>query len=122
MKRFAIVLFICLTFFALTNAGQRNIAYERGENIFVADLDGTHAKKIAERLGHSSIKLTMDTYGHLFEGSDRESAEQMERLFGSASGEKHEPAPQNNVIVMKKRIRANVHADKNADTSTGSAS
>jgi TolB protein len=48
MKRFAIVLFICLTFFALTNAGQRKIAYERGENIFVADLDGTHAKKIAE--------------------------------------------------------------------------
>jgi len=37
--------------------------------------EGVHAKKIAERLGHASIKLTMDTYGHLFEGSDRESAE-----------------------------------------------
>ena len=24
----------------------------------------------------------MDTYGHLFEGSDRDSAEKMERLFG----------------------------------------
>ncbi len=32
--------------------------------------EGVHPKKIAERLGHSSIKLTMDTYGHLFEGSD----------------------------------------------------
>jgi len=42
-----------------------------------------HPKKIAERLGHSSIKLTMDTYGHLFEGSDQESAERMERLFGN---------------------------------------
>ncbi len=43
--------------------------------------EGVHAKKIAERLGHASIKLTMDTYGHLFEGSDQESAERMDRIF-----------------------------------------
>ncbi len=36
--------------------------------------EGVQPKKISERLGHSSIKLTIDTYGHLFEGSDRESA------------------------------------------------
>jgi integrase len=46
--------------------------------------EGVHPKKISERLGHSSIKLTMDTYGHLFEGSDRDSAEKMEELFGPA--------------------------------------
>jgi len=45
--------------------------------------EGVHPKKISERLGHSSIKLTMDTYGHLFEGSDRDSAEKMEQLFGA---------------------------------------
>lgn len=44
--------------------------------------EGVHPKKISERLGHSSIKLTMDTYGHLFEGSDRDSAEKMEKIFG----------------------------------------
>jgi hypothetical protein len=33
-------------------------------------------------LGHASIKLTMDLYGHLFDGSDRESAERMQKLFG----------------------------------------
>jgi integrase len=43
--------------------------------------EGVHPKKISERLGHSSIKLTMDTYGHLFEGSDRDSADKMERLL-----------------------------------------
>jgi integrase len=43
--------------------------------------EGVHPKKISERLGHSSIKLTMDLYGHLFEGSDRDSADKMERLF-----------------------------------------
>ncbi|HJX97343.1 MAG TPA: hypothetical protein VJ281_00575 [Chthoniobacterales bacterium] len=44
MKRF---LLLCLLVPALTNAGQRKLAYEHGENIFVADLDGTHAKKVA---------------------------------------------------------------------------
>ncbi len=44
--------------------------------------EGVHPKRISERLGHSSIKLTMDTYGHLFEGSDRDSAAKMEKLLG----------------------------------------
>ena len=43
---------------------------------------GVHPKKIAERLGHASIKLTMDLYGHLFDGSDKESADRMQKLFG----------------------------------------
>jgi TolB protein len=47
MKRFIFALFICLTFFTLSNAAQRKMAFERSENIFVADLDGSHAKKIA---------------------------------------------------------------------------
>ena len=48
--------------------------------------EGVHPKKISERLGHSSIKLTMDTYGHLFEGSDRDSAEKMESLLAPKQG------------------------------------
>jgi hypothetical protein len=36
----------------------------------------------------------MDTYGHLFEGCDRDSAEKMEKLFGSGSAaEKLHPVP-----------------------------
>lgn len=49
--------------------------------------EGVHPKKIAERLGHASIKLTMDLYGHLFEGFDRESADRMQKIFGQ-----HRPA------------------------------
>ena len=56
--------------------------------------EGVHPKKIAERLGHSSIKLTMDTYGHLFEGSDRDSADKMEVLFGPAQKVTGKPRPQ----------------------------
>ena len=44
--------------------------------------ESVHPRKISARLGHSSIKLAMDAYGHLFDGSDRDSAETMERPFG----------------------------------------
>ena len=67
--------------------------------------EGVHPKKISERLGHSSIKLTMDTYGHLFEGSDRDSAEKMERLFG-------EETTKSRVLTIRGPNRA---ADKTAD-------
>ena len=48
MNRFAVYLFICLAFSARAGAAERKIAYERGENIFIADIDGSHAKKIAD--------------------------------------------------------------------------
>lgn len=44
---------------------------------------GQHPKVIASRLGHASIKLTMDTYGHLFETGDRDAADAMDSLFGA---------------------------------------
>lgn len=50
--------------------------------------EGVQPKKISERLGHSSIKLTMDTYGHLFESSDRDSATKMEKLLAPKEAEK----------------------------------
>lgn len=67
--------------------------------------EGVHPKRISERLGHSSIKLTMDTYGHLFEGSDRDSAEKMELLFGAATKTEEGKTPRNRprlALVPKK--------------------
>jgi integrase len=61
---------------------------------------GMHPKLIAERLGHSSIKLTMDTYGHLFEGSDLEAASAMQRLFGE-----QRPSPVGNVTPIRSERR-----------------
>jgi integrase len=66
--------------------------------------EGVHPKKISERLGHSSIKLTMDTYGHLFEGSDRDSEEKMQKLLG---GEPKAPR----LLTMPDRSQV---ADKNS--------
>ena len=64
--------------------------------------NGLHPKLIAERLGHSSIKLTMDTYGHLFEGSDREAAKKMDQLFGTKTQGK--PTGRKVVLIRKTAI------------------
>jgi len=45
---------------------------------------GTHPKAISERLGHSGIAITMDLYGHLYEGHDAELLEGLEKTFREA--------------------------------------
>jgi hypothetical protein len=57
----------------------------------------------------------MDTYGHLFEGSDRESAVLMDRIF--APHPKLTPDPldhskQAKVLMMPSRANADKNADK----------
>ncbi|WP_391119362.1 tyrosine-type recombinase/integrase [Psychrobacillus sp. L3] len=42
---------------------------------------GVHAKIIAERLGHSDIRITMDTYGHALRSADQAAADKLESLF-----------------------------------------
>ena len=38
---------------------------------------------IKERLGHASIQMTMDIYGHLFEGLDRDAATKLGSAFAT---------------------------------------
>jgi hypothetical protein len=47
MKPLTLTIFLCVAFSALSRAAERKIAYEHRDNIFVADTDGTHQKKIA---------------------------------------------------------------------------
>jgi integrase len=42
---------------------------------------GVHPKAIQELLRHSSIQLTMDTYGHLFDEMHRETADKMDAVL-----------------------------------------
>ena len=44
---------------------------------------GAHAKAIQTRFGHSSIVVTMDTYGHLLDGLDEDLAENLETLLST---------------------------------------
>jgi TolB protein len=48
MRQLIVAIFVCVAFSALIDAAPRKIAYSRGGEIFVADADGTHPKKIAE--------------------------------------------------------------------------
>jgi len=43
--------------------------------------NGGHPKVVQERLGHSSITLTMDRYGKLYEGHDVDVAERLDKVF-----------------------------------------
>lgn len=47
---------------------------------------GEHPKAIQARLGHSSIQVTMDRYGHLMEGLDSRTADRLDELADSWSG------------------------------------
>jgi TolB protein len=47
MKQLTTATLLCVAFSGLGNAAEQKIAYEHDENIFVADIDGKHPKKIA---------------------------------------------------------------------------
>ena len=42
---------------------------------------GVHPKIVSDRLGHSSIKLTLDTYSHVLPAMQREAADKVDDLF-----------------------------------------
>jgi integrase len=47
---------------------------------------GEHPKTIQARLGHSQIGVTMNTYGHLMEGTDRLAANRLGNLLSAETG------------------------------------
>ncbi len=40
--------------------------------------EGLHARVVSERMGHASIRTTLDTYGHLFQGMDEAAADTLD--------------------------------------------
>ena len=48
---------------------------------------GTNPKIVSERLGHSSITLTLDTYSHVLPGMQRESASKLNAMLFSGDAE-----------------------------------
>ncbi|MEJ7655072.1 MAG: site-specific integrase [Chloroflexia bacterium] len=42
---------------------------------------GIHPKVVQERLGHSTVALTLDTYSHLIPSMDRDAADQLDALL-----------------------------------------
>ena len=48
---------------------------------------GVHPKIVQERLGHSQISLTLDTYSHVLPGMGREAASKLDALLMRSTGE-----------------------------------
>jgi integrase len=48
---------------------------------------GWHPRKIQEMLGHSSIQVTMDRYGHLFDTLHHDAADQLDALYRASRGQ-----------------------------------
>ena len=44
--------------------------------------EGTHPKVVQERLGHSTIGVTLDVYSHVLPHMQREAAAKLDRLLG----------------------------------------
>ena len=45
---------------------------------------GVNAKALSTYIGHASISITMDRYGHLMPGSEMEAAGQLDAYLGAA--------------------------------------
>ncbi len=43
---------------------------------------GIHPKVVSERLGHSTVGITLDTYSHVLPGMQEESAARLDALLG----------------------------------------
>jgi integrase len=47
--------------------------------------EGAHPRVIMDRMGHSNIQITMNTYGHLFPDDDETTSDGLERAFQKAN-------------------------------------
>ena len=100
MKQFIVAIFLCVAFSALVNAAQRKIAYERGEKIFVADVDGTHSKKVADgALPEISPDGTRIAFNTVADAKTRPGPERHIAIADVASGK---------VTVLTKIFRATI--------------
>ena len=52
--------------------------------VALAIAQGAHPKAIQERMGHSSVMVTLDRYGHLFEGLDERIADGLDDVYRNA--------------------------------------
>ena len=72
---------------ALRKAGLPRIRFHDLRHTFASLLiaQGEHPKLIAEQLGHSSIQITLDRYGHLMDQSVGNASDRLEAtLFATA--------------------------------------
>jgi integrase len=72
----------------------------RHSHVAMLIAQGEHPKVIQTRLGHSSIQVTLDRYGHLFEGLDEAAAARLDDTLTASRAEQTRNRQQNNVVEL----------------------
>jgi integrase len=70
---------------------------------------GEHPKIIQTRLGHSSIQVTLDLYGHLFEGLDEAAATRLDETFVANRADQTRTKRDRAVVSLHSGANANPH-------------
>jgi site-specific recombinase XerD len=65
--------------------------------------NGAHAKAIQQLLGHSSISVTFDVYGHLFDADLDDLADRLENTYQPTLALSRGPAGTNTVVELGAR-------------------
>ncbi len=103
---------------SLRRAGLRRVRFHDLRHTFAALLiaQGAHAKAIQEAMGHSSITVTMNTYGHMMPRLLEEVADRLEMsLFLGNAGPNGRPAvdaePETTIDTERKPLQIMVPGD-----------
>lgn len=74
---------------ALRRAGLRKTRFHDLRHTYASLLidQGEHPKYFQVQMGHSSIKVTMDTYGHLMKAVNREASRRLDRVVFGENGD-----------------------------------
>ncbi len=93
---------------ALKKAGLRQIRFHDLRHTFASWLlgNGESPVYVKEQLGHSSIQITVDTYGHLIPGANREAVNRLAAMLENAPparqeqkrGQAESPNPLKNLV------------------------
>jgi integrase len=73
---------------AWRNAGLKPLGFHEARHTYASLMiaAGVNAKALCSYLGHSSITVTIDRYGHLMPGNEREAAERLDAYLDGARG------------------------------------
>jgi integrase len=64
-------------------SGLRQITFHELRHSHATQLlkEGIHPKIVSERLGHATVAITMDTYSHVLEGMQEETADRLDKAY-----------------------------------------
>ena len=88
-------------------AGLSGVRFHDLRHFFASMLiaQGESAKYIQDQLGHSSIQVTFDTYGHLFPQSRRDAADKLDAALSTAFSNKTLGGQPNDLLEAKRAKR-----------------